>query len=151
MTAQQNPAPTDHSENGFPPVDPAVVDLPAEGATGLAEPSSRLDRILQTIPRAQSSKAHILLLVCLGVYLIVLPLLGVTVSAQAELIGGNYTNVTSDVGACIAAGGTLHLVRQGRRRHRLEAERLRLARETHRLLMHVHAQAASELDLRGPQ
>jgi hypothetical protein len=151
MTGQQNTAPSDRSGIGFPPLDPSAPDLPTEGTTGLAEPSSGLDRVLQTIPRALSSKAHILLLVCLGVYLIVLPLLGVTVSAQAELIGGNYTNVTSDVGACIAAGGTLHLVRQGRRRHRLETERLRLAQETHRLLMHVHAQAARELDLGRPE
>ena len=30
--------------------------------------------------------------------------LGVTVSATAELIGGNYTNLTSDIAASIAAG-----------------------------------------------
>ncbi len=35
---------------------------------------------------------------------------------RAELIGGNYTNVTSDLGACIAAGLTVHLVRRDRRR-----------------------------------
>ena len=46
-----------------------------------------------------------LLLVGLGIYLIVLPILGLHVSANSELIGGNYTNVTSDIGACIAAGG----------------------------------------------
>jgi hypothetical protein len=34
------------------------------------------------------------------------------VSAKAELIGGNYTNVTSDLGACIAAGLTVHLVKR---------------------------------------
>jgi hypothetical protein len=45
-----------------------------------------------------------------------LPLLGVTVSAKSELIGGNYTNVTSDLGACIAAGLTVHLVKRDRRR-----------------------------------
>ena len=44
------------------------------------------------------------------------------------LIGGNYTNVTSDIGACIAAGGTLHLVNQGRKRQRADAERLTLLR-----------------------
>jgi hypothetical protein len=61
------------------------------------------------------------------------------------LIGGNYTNVTSDLGACIAAGGTLHVIRQNRKRHRMEEERLRLARETHRLLHVVHADVAREL------
>ena len=45
-----------------------------------------------------------------------LPLLRLTVSAKAELIGGNYTNVTSDVGARIAAGATLHIISQGRGR-----------------------------------
>ena len=45
----------------------------------------------------------------LGIYLI-LPLPG--------LIGGSYTNVSWDIGACIAADGTLHLVSQGRKRRK---------------------------------
>ena len=86
-----------------------------------------------------------ILLIGLGVYLIVLPLAGVNVSAKSELIGGNYTNVTSDIGACIAAGGTLHLISQNRKRSRVEAERLRLAKETHRLLHYVCHDAALQL------
>jgi hypothetical protein len=109
------------------------------------EPKSRIDRILQWVPRLLSSKPHVVLLMGLGVYLIVLPVLGVRVSSNAELIGGNYTNVTSDIGACIAAGGTLHLVAQGRKRRKVEEERLRLARETHRLLHYVYGDAAREL------
>ena len=109
------------------------------------EPKSRLDRILQWVPRLLSSKPHIIILMVLGIYLIVLPLLGVTVSAQSELIGGNYTNVTSDIGACIAAGGTLHLISQSRRRRKLEEERLRLAKESHRLLHYVYGDAARQL------
>ncbi len=109
------------------------------------EPKSRMDRILQWVPRVLSSKPHVLILMGLGVYLIVLPILGVRVSSNAELIGGNYTNVTSDIGACIAAGGTLHLVAQGRKRRKVEEERLRLARETHRLLHYVYGDAAREL------
>lgn len=109
------------------------------------EPKSRLDRILQWVPRLLSSKPHVLLLMGLGVYLIALPILGVTVSSNAELIGGNYTNVTSDIGACIAAGGTLHLVAQGRKRRKIDEERLRLAKETHRLLHYVYGDAAREL------
>ena len=109
------------------------------------QPKSRIDRILQWVPRLLSSKPHVLLLMGLGVYLVVLPILGVTVSPDAELIGGNYTNVTSDIGACIAAGGTLHLVAQGRKRRRVEEERLRLAQETHRLLHYVYGDAAREL------
>jgi hypothetical protein len=109
------------------------------------EPQSRVDKILQWIPRLLSSKPHVVVLVILGVYLIVLPLVGVNVSAKAELIGGNYTNVTSDIGACIAAGGTLHLVNQSRKRSKVEAERLRLAQETHRLVHYVYSDAAREL------
>jgi hypothetical protein len=108
-------------------------------------PASRLDQILQWIPRILSSKPHIIVLMGLGTYLILLPLLGVTVSANAELIGGNYTNVTSDIGACIAAGGTLHLINQSRKRRKAEEERLRLAQETHRLLHHIYFDAARQL------
>ncbi|WP_249009988.1 hypothetical protein [Conexibacter sp. DBS9H8] len=79
-------------------------------------PDSRLDRILAVVPQALSSHTHIIFLGVLGVYLVILPLLGVNVSARAELIGGNYTNVTSDLGACIAAGLTVHLVRRERTR-----------------------------------
>jgi phosphopantothenate synthetase len=75
-----------------------------------------LDRVLAFVPQALSSHAHIIFLACLGVFLVVLPLVGVNISARAELIGGNYTNVTSDLGACIAAGLTVHLVRRDRRR-----------------------------------
>ncbi len=117
------------------------------GLTDLAPgaPQSRFAQILQWIPRLLSSKPHVVLLILLGVYLVLLPLLGIAVSSKAELIGGNYTNVTSDIGACIAAGGTLHLISQNRRRAKLDAERLRLLREMHVLLHHVHAHAAGEL------
>lgn len=108
-------------------------------------PQNRFDRILQWIPRLLSSKPHVVGLTLLGIYLVILPLSGVAVSAKSELIGGNYTNVTSDIGACIAAGGTLHLISQSRRRMKLDQERLRLLREVHGLLHHVHADAAAEL------
>jgi hypothetical protein len=122
----------------------AVTDLAAD------DPSSRFDRILQWVPRILSSKPHIVFLTLLGVYLVLVPLVGIAVSAHAELIGGNYTNVTSDIGACIAAGGTLHLVNQGRKRQRADAERLRLLREVHALLHHVHADAATALGQAAP-
>jgi hypothetical protein len=109
------------------------------------QPRSRVDRILQWVPRLLASKPHVILLIGLGIYLIVLPILGVTVSSNAELIGGNYTNVTSDIGACIAAGGTLHLVAANRKRRKVEDERLRLAQETHRLLHYVCGDAARQL------
>ena len=109
------------------------------------QPRSRIDQILQWVPRILSSKPHVILLMALGIYLILLPLLGVTVSSSSELIGGNYTNVTSDIGACIAAGGTLHLVAQSRKRSKVDEERLRLTQETHRLLHYVYGDAAREL------
>ncbi len=101
---------------------------------GLAEPRTRIDRVLQYFPRVLASHAHIIFLSALGIYLVVLPLLGFDVSSKAELIGGNYTNVTSDLGACIAAGGTIHLVRQTRlHRNHVQAELERLRSEVARL------------------
>jgi len=109
-------------------------DDPGDRPTG----GSRLDRWLEEVPRALSSHIHVFFLMALGVYLVVLPLVGVTVSAKSELIGGNYTNVASALGASIAAGGTLHLMRQSRRRQRLEEERMRVTHEIHRMLQAVH-------------
>jgi hypothetical protein len=95
-----------------------AVDSPTETQAVAAQttPQTRLDKILALVPRGLSSHAHIILLGALGIYLVLLPLFGVDVSAKAELIGGNYTNVTSDLGACIAAGLTVHLVKRERRR-----------------------------------
>lgn len=119
-----------------------------ETPAGLAAaPVTQLEQILQWVPRLLSSKGHIMLLGGLLVYLVILPLLHVyTPSSSIMLIGGNWTNVTSDMGACVAAGGTVHLVRQARKRSRIEEERLRLARETHQLLHFVHAESAAKLN-----
>jgi hypothetical protein len=138
----------------LPAEDTAELENHRDGLSGLIgptndladqKPQSRIDRALQWVPRILSSKPHVVALMGLGIYLIVLPLLGVKVSANTELIGGNYTNVTSDIGACIAAGGTLTLVGQSRRRRRIEEERLKLTRETHRLLHYVYSDAARQL------
>jgi hypothetical protein len=114
---------------------------------GLADdrPEKRFDRILQWIPRILSSKPHVVLLVLLGLYLVVLPLFGIVVSQKSELIGGNYTNVTSDIGACIAAGGTLHLISQGRRRLRAEEERTRILRDIHDKIHQLHLHAMTDI------
>jgi hypothetical protein len=101
---------------------------PSQAVTAAGAPQTRLDKILGGVPRALSSHAHIMFLGALGVYLVLLPLLGVNVSAKSELIGGNYTNVTSDLGACIAAGLTVHLVRRERKR----------TQELHELFAQVH-------------
>jgi predicted phage tail protein len=108
-----------------------IGEDPWDDTVDLAEPDDRLDRYLQYVPRALSSHAHIIFLIGLGVYLILLPILGVKVSSFAELVGGNYTNITSDLGACIAAGGTLHLVsrnRKDRQESRDEFEEIRVDR-----------------------
>jgi hypothetical protein len=85
--------------------------------TGDPITQSALDRRLAAVPRFLSSHAHVIFLLGLGIYLIVLPMLGIHVSASAELIGGNYTNVTSDIGACIAAGMTVHIHGQNKQLH----------------------------------
>jgi hypothetical protein len=102
------------TESADPPPQAASVHLP---------PQTRLDKVLSVVPRALSSHVHIIFLGAMGVYLVLLPLVGLNVSAKAELIGGNYTNVTSDLGACIAAGLTVHLVKRDRR-HSRELEEL---------------------------
>jgi hypothetical protein len=94
-------------------------------------PQTRLDKVLAFVPRVLSSHAHIIFLAGLGIFLVLLPLLGVNVSARAELIGGNYTNVTSDLGACIAAGLTVHLVKRDRSRSRELEELFHRVHERH--------------------
>ncbi|HEX4214538.1 MAG TPA: hypothetical protein VIA06_14575 [Candidatus Dormibacteraeota bacterium] len=125
------------------PADPQ--DRPVESLSQIADPQSWLDKALQYVPRFLSSKVHVLFLGGLGIYLVILPLAHIAVSSKAELIGGNYTNVTSDIGACIAAGGTLHLIRQGRKRSRLEEERLRVTQEIQDLLHKAHPEVVAEM------
>jgi hypothetical protein len=73
---------------------------------------------LSLVPRALASRIHIVGLFALGLFLILLPVTGLFVpSSNAMLIGGNYTNVTSDLGACIAAGGTVTILHRQSRRH----------------------------------
>lgn len=109
-----------------------MSEQPDTSVPGLAPaPASRIDKILGVVPRLLASHLHIIFLLGLGIYLIVLPLFGVNVSSKSELIGGNYTNVTSDIGACIAAGGTLHLIRSARRR-------TKIAEATHRIIADLY-------------
>ncbi|MHB8319330.1 MAG: hypothetical protein ACYDEP_08920 [Acidimicrobiales bacterium] len=98
---------------------------------------TKIAKVLGYVPRALSSKPHIVFLGALGIYLVVLPLAGIHVSAFSELVGGNYTNVTSDLGACIAAGGTVHLISKNRE-HRREIEKL------HELIGEIHEKVTAE-------
>lgn len=97
-------------------IQPAPDSPPVTGADD--DHPNAFVRALNAVPRLLASKPHVVLLFALGIFLVLLPLVGVHVSAKAELIGGNYTNVTSDLGACIAAGGTVHLVRRHREHQR---------------------------------
>ena len=78
---------------------------------------------MDMVPRLLSSKPHVGFLAGLLLYLVLLPLTHLyTPSPTAMLIGGNYTNVTSDLGACIAAGGTVAALRHARKSHRIMAD-----------------------------
>jgi hypothetical protein len=58
------------------------------------------------------------LFVALFFYLVVLPVTGIfTPSSKSMLVGGNYTNVTGALGACIASAVGLAIHRDLRRRH----------------------------------
>jgi hypothetical protein len=73
---------------------------------------------LEWIPRTLASIASRYLFVALFVYLVVLPITGIyTPSSKSMLIGGNYTNVTGALGACIASAVGLAIHRDLRKRH----------------------------------
>jgi Na+/H+ antiporter NhaC len=81
---------------------------------------------LAAVPRALASAPAIIFLLLLFVYLVVLGIIGLFVpalepSATIQLVLGNYTNVTSALGASIAAGAgltVLHETREhGRKQH----------------------------------
>ncbi|GAC1530022.1 MAG: hypothetical protein NVS3B1_22150 [Marmoricola sp.] len=78
-------------------------------------PPEGIEKAFAMVPRALASKPHIIFLFMLLFYLVLLPVLGLyTPGATEMLIGGNWTNVTGDLGACIAAGGTVHLIKRGK-------------------------------------
>ena len=105
------------------PAPPVAADAEPRGGVRGA-----IDRALAIVPQVLSSHAHIVFLVALGVWLIVLPIAGVHVSSKVELIGGNYTNVTSDIAASIAAGLTVK-IHHDRRVDRMRMEQLHASLE----------------------
>ncbi len=125
------------------------------------EAKSRMDKILGRLPNILSSKPVIVFGILLFLYLFVFAglasLLGHSglVSANTQLILGNYTNVSSSVGAGIAAGASLTLVKRQRRAHKVVVaahdaamEARSFAIETHRLLhtaMPEHAAALGQV------
>ena len=73
---------------------------------------------LEWIPRALASIASRYVFVILFFYLVVLPITGIyTPSSNAMLEGGNYTNVTGALGACIASAVGLAIHRDIKKRH----------------------------------
>jgi hypothetical protein len=108
---------------------------------------SGMDKVLGRLPNLLSSKPVIIFGIVLFCYLFlyagIASLLGHpgAVSANTQLILGNYTNVSSSVGAGIAAGAGLTLLKRQNRAHRLAMaahdaaiEAKGLAEETHRIL-----------------
>jgi Na+/H+ antiporter NhaC len=95
-------------------------------------PSSLLS-LLKAVPRLLASAPAIVFLLLLFVYLVVIGLIGLFVpalepSATIQLVLGNYTNVTSALGASIAAGAGLtavHELRTHRRKAHIFHEQIR--------------------------
>jgi hypothetical protein len=119
---------------------------------------SRLARALGRLPYLLSSRPVIVLGILLFFYLFVFAGLATlfghpgAVSTNAQLIFGNYTNVTSSVGAGIAAGASLTLLKHQRHAHRVSQAALdaahearRFAQETHHLLHSLHPEQAAKL------
>lgn len=80
-------------------------------------------RALAAVPRLLASAPAIVFLVALFFYLVVLGLVGLFIpalepSATMQLVLGNYTNVTSALGASIAAGASIVGLREIRVHHR---------------------------------
>ena len=150
-TAQAARPGTDlYAEDGGPPAPP--MDQRGEVA------KSGMDRFLGKLPNVLSSKPVIIFGIILFCYLFlyagIASLLGHAgaVSANTQLILGNYTNVSSSVGAGIAAGAGLTLLKRQNRTHRLTVaahdaalEAKSLAEETHRILHMAFPEHAAAL------
>jgi hypothetical protein len=139
-----------YADNGGAP--PPPMDQRGEVA------KSGLDRFLGKLPNVLSSKPVIIFGIVLFCYLFlyagIASLLGHAgaVSANTQLILGNYTNVSSSVGAGIAAGAGLTLLKRQNRTHRLTVaahdaalEAKALAEETHRILHRAFPEHAAAL------
>jgi hypothetical protein len=119
---------------------------------------SGMDKVLGRLPNLLSSKPVIIFGILLFCYLFlfagIASLLGHSgaVSANTQLILGNYTNVSSSVGAGIAAGAGLTLLKRQNKTHRLTVaahdaalEAKSLAEETHRILHMAFPEHAAAL------
>ncbi|MEO8887824.1 MAG: hypothetical protein ABI429_00795 [Jatrophihabitantaceae bacterium] len=145
------------SQNTTPPFEHLADETGAVDQHGDAA-TSKFALILGRLPNLLSSKPVIVFGILLFFYLFVFAglatLLGhpAAVSTNIQLILGNYTNVSSSVGAGIAAGASLTLVKKQRHAHRLaEAahiaalEARAFAQETHSLLHLINPEDAARL------
>src|SRR5690348_15178971 len=104
-----------------------MTDLDPDAPEVPNEHKSIGTRILNQVPKVLSSKLHILWLFILFLWIVVFAALAPHhVSQRTELILGNYTNVTSDIGACIAAGGTIAAVKHLRKQGKVQEARFEL-------------------------
>jgi hypothetical protein len=119
---------------------------------------SKFAELLGKLPNLLSSRPVILFGILLFFYLFIFAGIATlaghpgAVSTNTQLILGNYTNVSSSVGAGIAAGASLTLVKHQRRAHRIALaahdaafEARAFAQETHQLLHLLHPEAAAQL------
>jgi hypothetical protein len=140
-----------YADDGSPPIPP--MDQRGDVA------KSGMDRFLGKLPNVLSSKPVIIFGIILFCYLFlyagIASLLGHAgaVSANTQLILGNYTNVSSSVGAGIAAGAGLTLLKRQNRTHRLTVaahdaalEAKTLAEETHRIVRRAFPEHAAALE-----
>jgi len=88
-------------------------------------------KFLEAIPGMLSSNLSIFIFIFLFIYLVGFGIIGLfyeklAPSASIQLVLGNYTNVTSALGAAIAAGASTHSLSQVRsmRRHHDELRQL---------------------------
>jgi hypothetical protein len=83
-----------------------------------------VERALGTVPALLSSKTHVLFLAGLLIGIVIVPLAAAVmglrnpVSADLELILGNWTNVTSALGASIAAGASVSAHHHAKQAHK---------------------------------
>lgn len=141
-----------------PPDMPTVEDETGPiGANG-DEAQSAFTRALNRLPYVLSSRPIIVFGILLFFYLFMFAGLASlfghsdAVSTNTQLILGNYTNVTSSVGAGIAAGATLTVLKHQRRAHRISQDALdaahearSFAQETHRLVHSLYPEQAAKL------
>jgi hypothetical protein len=95
-----------------------------------------MKKFLAAIPQLLSSNASIFIFLFLFVYLVIFGLVGLFVkaiapSSEAQLILGNYTNVTSALGAAIAAGASTAVHSSVKRLHSKHSDLEKSLNELH--------------------